>query len=326
MKVFVTGVAGFVGYHVAGQLLSGGHQVVGLDSLNDYYSVRLKTDRLARLTTEAGFSFHKGDLSCRTTVDGVLQAHPDITHVVHLAAQAGVRHSLADPCAYITANITGHVVLLEAVRHLEGLRHIVYASSSSVYGLNEVMPFRESDAVDRPGSFYAVTKRAGELTAHAYAHLYGLRQTGLRFFTAYGPWGRPDMAYYTFARSIMNGTPLTLYAGAGLARDFTYIDDIVSGVLAALGNEPEPGDSRIFNLGCDAPTPVRRLVSLLEEALGRKALIEEKNRPLSDVEATWSSHEAITDLTGWRPEVPIEEGIGRFVAWFRAYEAGLADS
>ncbi|CDG40807.1 MULTISPECIES: NAD-dependent epimerase/dehydratase family protein [Asaia] len=321
MRVFLTGAAGFVGYHVAAQLLSQGHEVIGFDSLNAYYSVQLKQDRLAQLAGQDGFAFHQGDLSCREDVEAVLAAHPGITHIVHLAAQAGVRYSLADPCAYVTSNMMGHVVLLEAARHLPDLRHIVYASSSSVYGLNETMPFRESDAVDRPGSFYAVTKRAGELTAHAYAHLYGLKQTGLRFFTAYGPWGRPDMAYYKFARAITAGEPLTLYEGEGLARDFTYIDDIVSGVLAALDNEPEEGVSRLFNLGSDSPTAVSRLVALLEQELGRKAVIKAKRRPLSDVEATWSSHEEMTKLTGWRPVVSLEEGVKHFVAWFKTYEA-----
>ncbi|WP_122038301.1 NAD-dependent epimerase/dehydratase family protein [Asaia bogorensis] len=320
MKVFLTGAAGFVGYHVAAQLLSQGHEVIGFDSLNAYYSVQLKQDRLAQLVGQDGFVFHKGDLSRREDVETALAAHPGITHIVHLAAQAGVRYSLADPCAYVTSNMMGHVVLLEAARHLPDLRHIVYASSSSVYGLNETMPFRESDAVDRPGSFYAVTKRAGELTAHAYAHLYGLKQTGLRFFTAYGPWGRPDMAYYKFARAITAGEALTLYEGEGLARDFTYIDDIVSGVLAALDNEPEKGVSRLFNLGSDSPTAVSRLVALLEQELGQKAVIEAKRRPRSDVEATWSSHEKMTRLTGWRPVVTLEEGVKRFVAWFTSYE------
>jgi len=320
MKVFLTGAAGFVGYHVAAQLLSQGHEVIGFDSLNAYYSVQLKQDRLAQLVGQDGFVFHKGDLSRREDVETALAAHPGITHIVHLAAQAGVRYSLADPCAYVTSNMMGHVVLLEAARHLPDLRHIVYASSSSVYGLNETMPFRESDAVDRPGSFYAVTKRAGELTAHAYAHLYGLKQTGLRFFTAYGPWGRPDMAYYKFARAITAGEALTLYEGEGLARDFTYIDDIVSGVLAALDNEPEKGVSRLFNLGSDSPTAVSRLVALLEQELGQKAVIEAKRRPRSDVEATWSSHEEMTRLTGWRPVVTLEEGVKRFVAWFTSYE------
>jgi len=320
MKIFLTGAAGFVGYHVAEQLLSQGHQVVGFDSLNAYYSVQLKRDRLAQLALKPGFIFCQGDLSRRDDVEAILADHPDISHVVHLAAQAGVRYSLADPCAYVTANMMGHVVLLEAARQLPTLRHIVYASSSSVYGLNETMPFRESDAVDRPGSFYAVTKRAGELTAHAYAHLYGLRQTGLRFFTAYGPWGRPDMAYYKFARAITEGKALTLYEGEGLARDFTYIDDIVSGVLAALANEPEKGVSRVLNLGSDSPTAVSRLVALLEQELGRKAVITTRCRPLSDVEATWSSHEKMTNLTGWHPVVSLEEGVKRFVAWFRDYE------
>ncbi|AQS88111.1 UDP-N-acetylglucosamine 4-epimerase [Neoasaia chiangmaiensis NBRC 101099] len=321
MKILLTGAAGFVGYHTAEALLAAGHQVVGLDNLNDYYDPGLKRARLARLLERPGFVFAAIDLSDSMAVERLVAEHGDITHVVHLAAQAGVRHSLEDPCAYVTANITAYVVLLEAVRKLPGLMHIVYASSSSVYGLNASLPFREDDRVDRPGSFYAVTKRAGELTAHAYAHLYGLKQTGLRFFTAYGPWGRPDMAYYKFAAAIAAGQPLTLYAGDGLARDFTYIDDIVRGIVAVLDRPPREG-ARILNLGSDRPEPVRRLVSLLEENLGRLAVVHEKPRPRSDVEATWSCVTEIEALTGWKPTVSLDEGVARFVTWFRAYHLG----
>ena len=274
---------------------------------------------MARLAASEHFRFYPIDLCAPGGLSDLLAEHADTTHIVHLAAQAGVGHSLVDPCAYIASNIMGHVVLLEAARHLKHLRHIVYASSSSVYGLNTSMPFCESDPVDRPGSFYAVTKRSGELTAHAYAHLYGLPQTGLRLFTAYGPWGRPDMAYYKFAEAIDKGQPLTLYRGKGLARDFTYIDDIVLGILATLDLPPQEGESRLLNLGGGAPTAVERLVLLLEKELGRSAIIDERSRPLSDVEATWSSHDEITALTGWQPVVSLEEGVKNFVRWYQGY-------
>lgn len=317
MTVLVTGAAGFVGYHVAESLLAAGHDVLGVDNLNDYYDPALKEARLARLVPRAGFTFRLLDLSDTAGVAALFEARREISHIVHLAAQAGVRHSLLDPCAYVTANVMAHVVLLEAARALPHLKHVVYASSSSVYGLNATLPFRESDAVDQPSSLYAVTKRTGELTAHAYAHLYGVPQTGLRFFTAYGPWGRPDMAYYHFARAIATGELLTLYEGDGLVRDFTYVDDIVRGIVGVL--DLPPPQARILNLGSDNPAPVRRLIALLESELGRVARIQEKPRPRADVEATWSDVSAIEALTGWKPQVSLEEGVARFVAWFRAY-------
>lgn len=318
MKILVTGIAGFIGSYVAEFFLNERCALVGIDNLNDYYDPALKRARLSRLEGRSGYTFMEGDISDRAVMADIVSRHPDITHVVHLAAQAGVRQSLIDPYAYVNANVMGHVTLLEAVRHLKSLEHIVYASSSSVYGLNTSLPFSEEDRVDSPGSLYAVTKRTNELTAHAYAHLYGLPQTGLRFFTAYGPWGRPDMAYYAFAQAIASGRPLTLYVGAGLARDFTYIDDIVRGVVGVVAHPPESG-TRLLNLGGDHPAPVRRLVSLLEKNLGREAMIVEKERPLSDVEATWASIEAIDALTGWKPRISLEEGMERFVTWFQAY-------
>ncbi|GBR44645.1 SDR family NAD(P)-dependent oxidoreductase [Neokomagataea thailandica] len=320
MKVLVTGVAGFIGSHVAKALLDRGDEVVGVDSLNAYYAPALKQGRLAWLTERAGFLFVQADIAHREAMDAVVKNHPDISHVVHLAAQAGVRYSLVDPYSYVHSNIMGHVVLLEACRQLDGLEHFVYASSSSVYGRNRSLPFAETDAVDAPGSLYAVTKRSGELTASAYAFLHGIPQTGLRFFTVYGPWGRPDMAYYGFADAIMSGKPVTLYEGQDLSRDFTYIDDIVEGVLVIMGYPPVAGDARILNLGGDRPQKVTRLIELLERHLGRKAVIERLPRPSADMEKTWASLRDVQELCGWEPKVSLEQGVEAFADWYREYE------
>jgi UDP-glucuronate 4-epimerase len=239
---------------------------------------------------------------------------------VHLAAQAGVRYSMIDPYAYVSSNVMGHVVVLEAARRLPALRHLVYASSSSVYGANSALPFTETDRVDTPLSVYAATKRADELLSHAYGHLYGLKQTGLRFFTVYGPWGRPDMAYYSFARAIVAGEPITLYDGGALKRDFTYIDDIVAGVIGSLDHPPEAASPvRLLNIGNHRSELVSDLVALLERALGRTARIVTAPRPAADVEETYASVDAIAALTGFASATPLAEGIPRFVAWFRDY-------
>lgn len=317
MKVLVTGVAGFVGSSVARALIERGEEVVGIDSFLGFYDPRLKEARLARLEGLRGFSFLRCDVSDPQAMDSLVLAHPDIKAVVHMAAQAGVRHSQLDPCAYVQANVMGQVVLTEACRRLGGLRHLVYASSSSVYGRNRTLPFRETDRVDEPSSIYAATKRAGELAATTYAYLYGIPQTGLRFFTVYGPWGRPDMAYYRFARAISEGRPVTLYDGAALSRDFTYIDDIVEGVLAVLDIPPPKGENRLLNLGGDRPEPVSRLIGLLEDTLDRKAVIELLPRPAADVEVTWAGIERIRELTGWSPRTRLEQGIENFSIWFQ---------
>jgi UDP-glucuronate 4-epimerase len=317
VKVLVTGAAGFIGYHTAEALLARGDSVVGIDSLNDYYDVRLKQARLDRLRDRPGFAFHHADVSDREAVAQVTAANGDLTGIVHLAAQAGVRHSLVDPYSYVQSNVMGHLVILEAARRLSGLRHMVYASTSSVYGLNTEMPFQEADRVDTPVSLYAATKRADELMSHAYAHLFGLPLTGLRFFTVYGPWGRPDMAYYSFARAIMGGEPITLYDGGRLRRDFTYIDDIVAGVVGSLDRPPaDVNVPRLLNIGNHQVEEVRELVRLLEDALGRKAEIRSAPRPAVDVEATFASIDAIAGLTGFAPKTPLSLGIPRFVAWF----------
>jgi UDP-glucuronate 4-epimerase len=320
MTILVTGAAGFIGSHVAEALLARGEQVIGIDNLNRYYDPRLKQARLERLRQRPGFGFHQVDVSNRSALEAVGAAHPEIWAIVHLAAQAGVRHSLVDPYAYVQSNVMGHLVVLEVARRLKGLRHLVYASTSSVYGANTALPFRETDRVDTPVSLYAATKRADELMSHAYAHLFGLPQTGLRFFTVYGPWGRPDMAYYSFACAILAGEPITLYDNGRLKRDFTYVDDIVAGVVGTLDKPPSAGTpARVLNIGNHRGEEVRTLVALLEQSLGRKAIIRSAPRPAVDVEETFASVDAIAALTGFAPQTPLSQGIPRFVSWFRSW-------
>ncbi len=321
MTILITGCAGFIGAHIARALLARGERVVGIDNLDPYYDPRLKQARIERLLSPGpGFRFETLDISDRDGLGALLAEESGITGIVHLAAQAGVRHSLVDPYVYVSANVLGHVTLLEAARRLPRLEHLVFASSSSVYGLNHSLPFRETDRIDTPSSLYAATKRSGELVSHAYGHLFGLRQTGLRFFTVYGPWGRPDMAYYAFARSIVEGKPITLYEGDRLARDFTYIDDAIDGVLRVLDHPPQ-GDEpmRLLNIGNRHSELVGRLVCLLEQALGRSAIIQHVPRPGTDIEATWASIDAVHEATGWTPRTRLQEGVPRFVEWFKAY-------
>jgi UDP-glucuronate 4-epimerase len=318
VAILVTGVAGFIGFHTARALLARGETVLGVDCVNDYYDVRLKEARLALLAAP-GFTFVRADVADRAAMLALASA--DITHVVHLAAQAGVRFSMLDPYAYVTANVMGQVVMLELARTLPRLQHFVYASSSSVYGLNRDLPFCETDRVDRPSSLYAATKRAGELISHAYTHLYDLPQTGLRFFTVYGPWGRPDMAYYGFAKAITAGEPITVYDGGRPKRDFTYIDDIVAGVVGAMDRPPAAAEGpRLLNIGNHRSESVNRLVSLLEEALGRRAIIRDVPRPAADVAETWADIDAISALTGFAPSTSLDVGIPRFAEWFKQYQ------
>ena len=323
MPILLTGAAGFIGYHVAEALLARGEQVLGLDNLNAYYDVRLKEARLARLMERPGFAFRRCDLADRAAMDDLAAAARDITRIVHLAAQAGVRHSLAEPHAYVASNVLGHLAVLELARHLPRVDHLVFASSSSVYGANAHLPFVESDRVDTPLSLYAATKRADELMSHAYGHLFGLPQTGLRFFTVYGPWGRPDMAYFAFAEAILRGEPITVYDGGTPRRDFTYIDDIVAGVLGSLDRPPAGGQPplRLLNIGNHRSEPVSALIALLEESLGRKAIIRPAARPRADVAETYADIAAIAALTGFAPATPLALGIPRFAAWFLAWAA-----
>lgn len=322
MSILVTGAAGFIGAHVAGALLDRGAQVLGIDNLNAYYSPALKQARLDRLRGRHGFRFEAIDIADSKAVAAL--ASPEIDQIVHLAAQAGVRRSITAPFDYATANLVGHLAILELARSLPGLRHLVYASSSSVYGGNSKMPFAETDRVDTPLSLYAATKRADEMMSHAYAHLYQIPQTGLRFFTVYGPWGRPDMAYFSFAEAIMRAEPITLYDGGRLKRDFTYIDDIVAGILGCL-DRPPTGESppiRVLNIGNHHAETVATLIDLLEAALGRKAVIRDVPRPATEVVETFASIDAIAALTGFAPSTPLSRGIPHFAEWFLKYRAG----
>ncbi len=320
VTTIVTGAAGFVGSYVAHALLARGERVLGLDNLNNYYDVGLKQARLARLREHPNFHFERVDLSDKAAVFAAFAQVPETRHIVHLAAQAGVRFSMIDPYAYVSANVMGHVTVLEAARSLPRLEHVVYASSSSVYGGSKTLPFAEDDRVDTPQSLYAVTKRTDELASYAYWHLYGLKLTGLRFFTVYGPWGRPDMAYYSFAQAIMAGTPITVYDGGALKRDFTYIDDIVSGVVACLDRPPREGvPPLLFNIGNNRGERVADLVTLLEQELGRKAIIQNASRPVADVVETCADLTAIEAHAGYRPTTTLSVGIPRFVDWFKQY-------
>lgn len=325
MAVLVTGAAGFVGMHVAAALLERGEAVLGVDNLNSYYDPALKRARLAELERRPGFRFTRLDLAEEAEVQAFARAHAEeIRAVVHLAAQAGVRFSLERPMEYVRSNLVGHVVVLETCRHhLPRLEHLVYASSSSVYGANEKVPFAVGDPVEKPVSLYAATKRSDEILSQVYAHLYGIPQTGLRFFTVYGPWGRPDMAYYAFTDAITAGRPITLFNEGRMRRDFTWIGDVVEGVLAALDRPPaaEPGrpPHRLYNLGNHEPVELRHFVAVLERAIGKKAEIRLAPMQPGDVVETFADIDATTRDLGWRPTTPIEEGLPRFVAWHRAY-------
>ena len=332
--ILVTGAAGFIGYHVAKRLLERGERVVGLDNLNDYYDVRLKEARLEQLTPFERFHFVKLDLTDRTGMSEVFAAH-GIRHVVHLAAQAGVRYSLVNPHAYVESNLVGFLNILEGCRQTKAA-HLVYASSSSVYGGNTRTPFSIHDNVDHPLSLYAASKKANELMAHTYAHLYGIPCTGLRFFTVYGPWGRPDMALFSFTKAILEGTPIDVFNDGKMSRDFTYIDDIVEGVVGVLdrpatpnphwsGPDPDPGTSfapyRLYNIGNHQPVELLTFIAVLEAAIGKTA--EKRFLPMQpgDVPATYADVDDLIRDVSFKPDTPIEVGIGRFVRWYRQFYA-----
>ncbi|WP_406667127.1 NAD-dependent epimerase [Gallaecimonas sp. GXIMD1310] len=332
MRYLVTGAAGFIGFHVAKKLLAAGHQVVGVDNLNDYYEVSLKEARLAELAGEGGFTFQKLDIADRAGVAALFTGER-FDRVVHLAAQAGVRYSIDNPHTYADANLVGHLNILEGCRSQQ-TAHLVYASSSSVYGLNTAMPFKVSDSVDHPVSLYAATKKANELMSHTYSHLYGIPTTGLRFFTVYGPWGRPDMALFKFTRAILQGRAIDVYNHGNMQRDFTYIDDIVESIVRVCEVIPTPqrdwapgqgsaGQSsapyRVFNIGAGQPVKLTDFIEAIEAATGLKA--ERNLMPIQpgDVPATWAETEDLFNAINYRPKVGVTEGVAAFVDWYKGY-------
>ena len=332
MKILVTGAAGFIGMTTTLRLLARGDTVVGLDNLNDYYEVSLKENRLARLTGHPNFRFVKLDVADRTGMEQLF-AEERFDKVIHLAAQAGVRYSLQNPHAYVDSNLVGFINILEGCRH-HGVQHLVYASSSSVYGGNTKMPFSEHDSVDHPVSLYAATKKANELMAHTYSHLYGLPTTGLRFFTVYGPWGRPDMALFLFTKAILEGRPIDVFNHGQMKRDFTYIDDIVEGVIRVMDRNAAPNPDydpvaadpatsnvpyRVFNIGNNDPVPLLEFIGAIESALGKTA--EKRLLPMQDgdVPATYADTALLDQWVGFAPATPVTEGVARFVAWYRDY-------
>ncbi len=332
MKVLVTGAAGFIGSHLAQRLLERGDFVVGLDNVNDYYDPTLKEARLARLAPHARFSFERMDLEDNAGVERLF-AEQGFDRVVHLAAQAGVRYSIENPRAYIDSNIVGTLNILEGCRH-NRVEHLVYASSSSVYGANTNMPFSVHDNVDHPLSLYAASKKSNELMAHTYSNLYDIPTTGLRFFTVYGPWGRPDMALFHFTQSIIEGKPINVFNYGNHRRDFTYIDDIVEGVIRTLdrvatpnpnwdSDHPDPGTSRspyrIYNIGNSSPVELNHYIEVIEECVGRKAIMNLLPLQPGDVPDTYADVQALTDDTGYKPDTPVEVGVARFVDWFVDY-------
>lgn len=325
MTILVTGAAGFVGMHVVLALLARGQEVIGVDDLNDHYAPALKHDRLRQLEQAKGFSFVRADIADQAAMRGLAERHgAGLRAIVHLAAQAGVRLSVEKPLAYVQSNLLGHMMVLELARQCGGsLEHLVYASSSSVYGGNTKVPFAVTDPVEQPVSLYAATKRADEVLSQSYAHLYDLPQTGLRFFTVYGPWGRPDMAYYSFTRAILAGQPIRLFNGGDMRRDFTFIDDIVAGVLAALDRPPARAGGlaphRLFNLGNSRPVALLDFVATLENSLGQRAIVEPAPMQQGDVAVTMADIAATTEALGWVPRIDLKTGLDRFVAWYRAY-------
>jgi UDP-glucuronate 4-epimerase len=331
-KILVTGAAGFIGFHVAQRLLSAGRQIIGLDSVNDYYDTRLKQARLEILARHSNFSFVKLDLADRASTKRLFEQHGFPT-VIHLAAQAGVRYSLEHPHAYVDANLEGFINVLEGCRHHD-CRHLLFASSSSVYGANTKLPFSVQDNVDHPVSLYAASKKANELMAHAYSHLYRIPSTGLRFFTVYGPWGRPDMAMFLFAKAIVEGTPIKLFNHGKMRRDFTFVDDVSEAVMRLIdrpprgnpnwsGQKPDPATStapwKIYNIGNNKPEDLMHVVALLEKEFGRTATKEMLPMQPGDVPATYADIEDLAREIGFRPATTIEEGVARFAKWYRDY-------
>lgn len=319
MAILVTGAAGFVGSFLCHHLLDRGEEVVGIDDLNPYYDPALKAGRLERLSARPGFTFVKGDIADTEALAGAVRGRK-IVKVAHLAAQAGVRYSLENPRAYLRSNLAGHLEILELCRGLGSVEHLVYASSSSVYGGNEKIPFSESDPVDHPVSLYAATKKADELMSHTYAHLYGIPQTGLRFFTVYGPWGRPDMAYWLFTEAMLKGKPIRVFNQGEMWRDFTYIDDIISGTVAALDYPPTGSGvpHRVYNIGHNQPEQLSHFIDVLEEVLQTKAVRQYEPMQPGDVVRTYADISAIERDLGFRPKTGLREGLSAFAEWYKA--------
>jgi UDP-glucuronate 4-epimerase len=321
MTFLITGVAGFIGFHTASELLAKGESVIGIDNLNDYYSPELKKARLDQLMSHSQFEFHQVDIAEEKEIRYALDGK-SVHKIIHLAAQAGVRYSIENPSSYVRSNLVGHANLLEYARNLDSLEHMAYASSSSVYGGRTDLPFRETDRCDKPVSLYAATKKSGELMSHTYSHLYGIPLTGLRFFTVYGPWGRPDMAYWSFTRDIEQGNTIRVFNNGDMLRDFTYIDDIVSGVTAIM----EKGHVReldvphfIYNIGNNNPEKLEDFIAILEKLLGKKAIRENLPMQPGDVPATYADISAISQDYGFKPTTDLKTGLENYVSWYRGY-------
>ncbi len=324
--ILVTGAAGFIGFHTSLRLLNQGIEVVGIDNLNDYYEVSLKEARLAKLKEFDNFKFVKLDISDKSSMENLWAEHGPFVEVIHLAAQAGVRYSLENPYSYITSNCMGHLTVMEMCRHTKDFKHLVYASSSSVYGGNKKLPYSVEDSVNNPLSLYAATKRSDELMSHTYAHLYNMPQTGLRFFTVYGPWGRPDMALFIFTKAICEGKSIPIFNNGKMKRDFTYVDDIVSGILGALENPPKGEGSgenkvpyRILNIGNNRSENLMDFVGVIEKELGKKAELELLPMQDGDVPETYADIEETTRIAGYKATTTIHEGIPKFIAWYKEY-------
>lgn len=322
MTVLVTGAAGFIGFHTIQALLKQGRRVVGVDSLSDYYDVTLKEARLARLLAHEDFSFVKADVADRGAMSDLADRHSDVRHIIHLAAQAGVRYSLINPYAYTHANVDGQLVMLETARKFKHLEHMMYASSSSVYGANTKLPFSVDDRTDTPVSLYAATKKSVEMLGHSYAHMFRLPLTGMRFFTVYGPWGRPDMSAFIFVKKILDGEPIPVFNNGDMRRDFTYVDDIVAGILGGLGKPPSGANDaphRVYNIGNNNSEPLMRFISVIEDALGKKAEIDFQPMQPGDVKETYADIDATKKDFGFSPSTTIDQGIPKFVDWYKTF-------
>jgi UDP-glucuronate 4-epimerase len=323
MKIILTGIAGFIGSHLARRLLRDGHSVIGIDDLNDYYAVRLKRDRLADVASVRAFEFVEADIADLEKMRALFTAHADATHIVHLAAQAGVRYSIERPELYVHANVMGQVAIFEAARKLDRCRHLVYASTSSVYGANQELPFSVGQRVETPVSLYSATKLAGEHIAYTYGHLHGLPATGFRFFTVYGPWGRPDMSYYKFASAITADEPIAVHGFGEMSRDFTYVDDVVSCLVAAIERPPAPDATgvrhKVYNIGNNQPTPLLEFIALIERSLGRKAKRSLVPVQPGEMVSTYADIAETQRDFGFQPSTPVALGIEEFARWFKSY-------